>query len=128
MSDAEQKKPKTLSETIAELPGRILRPQALNTVLLLVIGATGIVYAQTKGKDVLDAGVAPVKAELQQHIVDEAKRIVEVQADVAAVKRQLEASEERSARRFEVLYNTILERRPQPGADELTKPQTDGGR
>ena len=127
MSDA--KKPNPLVDALAELPGKIFRREALNTVLLLAIGAGGLVYAQAHEKAVVDAGIVPVSADLAQHKLDAAAKFSEVQADVAAVKRQLDASEERSAKRFEALYFAVLERRPQPGADELAKPQTapDGG-
>lgn len=125
MSDS---KSEGVQEIAAKLPSQVFRPKALTIIVAFVAGGVVLgslaVFAQGR----IDGGVAPLAAELAQHKSDTTKRIDQVQADVAAVKRQLESSEERSARRFEVLYNTILERRPQPGADELTKPQTDGGR
>lgn len=118
MSD---EKPPTVSGVLLALANLVFKRDAILWLaaigVLLFAGGWGVVWA----KDTLDGGVAPVKAQLDAHIKTEAE-------DIAAVNRRLDASEERSARRFEVLYNTILERRPQPGADELTKPQMDGGR
>ncbi len=123
---------KSLEAHAQALPARIFKPGALTVLVALGVGGVltlgTLAIAQSKVSSAVDAGIAPVAAELAQHKLTTAKAIDQVKEDVAAVKRQLEASEERSARRFEVLYNTILERRPQPGADELTKPQTDGGR
>ena len=86
-------------------------------VVLLTCGALGIVWAQDK----LDGGAGKVDAKLTAHITEE-------QAEVAALNRKLDSAEERNARRFEVLYNAVLERRSQPGAEELKQPATDGGR
>lgn len=119
-------KPPTLPGVLWQLASLIFKREALMLVaaVAVLVGAGGatVVYAQ----GYLDGGTA--------------KSVAPIKADVAAVKAKAEATdkridaldqkfdnaEERNARRFEVLYNAILERRPQPGADALMR--TDGGR
>jgi len=117
----EEQKPPTVSGVLLALANLVFKRDAIlwaaAVAVLLGAGGLGVVWAQGK----LDGGVAPVKAALDQHVKDETEAR-------GALERKVDLLEERSARRFEVLYNTILERRPQPGADELAKPQTDGGR
>lgn len=101
---------------------RELLMRVVSVVALVALGGATVVY----GQGYLDGGTE--------------KALEPVKADVAAVKVKAEAtdrrldalnakfdnSEERNARRFEVLYNAILERKPQPGADALMR--TDGGK
>lgn len=102
------------------------------TVMVLLGGFAGFVLQSAHAQTVdaisaakADAGAQvkrldTVEASLERHITEEA-------AAREAISRKLEAAEERNARRFEALYNAVLERRPQPGAEELTKPARDGG-
>jgi hypothetical protein len=117
----EDEKPPTLPGVMMQLANLVFRRDAIlwaaAVAVLLGAGGLGVVWAQDK----LDGGVAPVKAALAEHIRDEAQAR-------AALERKVDLAEERSARRFEVLYNAVLERRPQPGAAELAQPMTDGGR
>ncbi|MDP2271246.1 MAG: hypothetical protein Q8K32_10980 [Archangium sp.] len=122
----QESKPPTLSAAAWQLAGLIFKREALMLVAAMAVltgaGGATVVY----GQGYLDGGTA--------------KAIAPVKADLATVKTKAEATdkridaldakfdnaEERNARRFEVLYNAILERRPQAGAEELMR--TDGGR
>ena len=83
----------------------------LSVVALLVAGGIGVVWA----KDTIDAGSAPVAADLATFKSATTSRL-------DAVERKVDLAEERSARRFEVLYNTMLTGKAQPGAEELKQP------
>lgn len=117
----EQPKEPTLPGVLWLLAGLIFKREALLVIgvaaMLLVAGGVSVVWAQDK----FDGGVAPLKAELQKHTETEDRKI-------EALSARFDAAEERSAKRFEVLYNAVLQRREQPGAEELKQPVTDGGR
>ncbi len=117
----EETKPPTLPGVLLSLANLVFKRDAIlwlaAVAVLLGAGGLGVVWAQGK----LDGGVAPVKEALDSHIKSETEARV-------ALERKVDLLEERSARRFEVLYNAVLERRPQPGASELAQPQTDGGK
>lgn len=114
-------KPPTIPGVLWALAGLIFRREALLMVAAVVVlvgaGGFGVVWAQSQ----LDGGVAPVRAEL-------AKKDAATNQRIDALTAKFDGAEERNARRFEVLYNAVLERRPQPGADALMVPATDGGR
>jgi len=93
-------------------------------VVLLLAGGVTVVWAQ----DQRDAGVVPIKAALREHIAVADKRFEGLRDDVADLRRQMAAKEERDAARFDVIYSTILSGRRDPRAAELAQPQMDGGR
>lgn len=119
-------KPPTVQETIAALPGRIFRREALGLVIALIVGAGAYAYAQSKVdarlQAAIDGGIAPVKAKLEEHITTEKQAVEQLQLDVAQIRRDQAMKEERDAARFDLLYRTILTGRPQPRADELAAP------
>lgn len=130
MSD-DNKKPVTLPEVLWLLANLIFKREAVMFVLggfvLLGLGGIGVVWAQDK----LDGGAAEVRAELQKHVDSQAEKN-EAQARFNdRVLEALQKMEDRSARRFDALQNTILERREQPEARELAQPakvvSADGG-
>lgn len=132
-----QKKPPTVTELIAALPGKIFRRDALLLVVVAGLGAAGAVYGQGKLDDIktgvarqVDAGVAPLETKLDEHIKTEAEARARLERSMERLTDAMQAKEERDARRFDALQNTILERRAQPESAELARPAPvkDGGR
>lgn len=118
----EEPKP-SVAEMVQALPRKIFTREAALWIVAILLG--GVAFAQ--GMERLDGGVEKKLAPLEQKVD---RHITESDAKQAALEKKFDGAEERNARRFEVLYNAVLERRPQPGADELMKPATttDGGR
>lgn len=130
----------TLKKEIESLPGRVFKQGALTVIAAVVAGcvATGgtLVYAQSKLDDLktgvakqVDAGVAPVDAKLEEHIKDEAARAARQERMNERILDALQGMEDRSAKRFDALQNTVLERRGQPESPALARPAVvkDGG-
>ena len=139
MSEAEKPKPPTLPAVLWTLAGLIFQREALlvitSGVVMLAAGGAGVVWAQGK----LDGGVAPVREELRRHEAEERAAREALAAEARLVReaqertneRLLEAMqsmEDRSARRFDALQNTILERRAQPESAALARPAAVVGR
>lgn len=129
----EKKGTPTIQEQLAELPGKIFRREALALITAAILGAAATSLAQGKF-DVsvssrVDAGVAPLEAKLTAHIEEEAHRRAEFEKKLERVLDGMQVLEERSARRFDALQLTVLERREQPDARELSRPapMRDGG-
>lgn len=132
-----QKKPQTVPELIAALPGKIFRRDALLLVVVAGLGAAGAVYGQGKLDDIktgvarqVDAGIAPLETKLDEHIKSEAEARGRIERNIERLVDAMQAKEERDARRFDVIQNTVLEGRRQPGSVELAQPAPvkDGGR
>lgn len=121
-----------MTDLVAALPGRIFRRDALLILVVLGSGGAAAVWAQSKADarihTVVDAGLSP----LERRVDAQQKTLDGLSDDMAAMKRQQAAKEERDAARFDLLYRTILERRAQPEAAELAQPAVapskDGGR
>lgn len=87
---------------------RIFTKDALLVMSALGAGVGGAVWSGHEIDEVAEKKIAPVKM-----------RVEALEASVAIVEMKIDRNEERSARRFEVLYDTVLQRKPQPGAEEL---------
>ena len=131
----------SLKKEIESLPGRVFRQGALTVIAAVVVGciATGgtLVYAQAKLDDLkagvakqVDAGVVPLQSQLDQHVKDEAEARARQERMNERILDALQGMEDRSAKRFDALQNTVLERRGQPESPELARPAAvkDGGR
>jgi hypothetical protein len=115
--------PKSLTSLVSALPRKIFTREAVLWLLTLLLGGVATAQGIERLDGGLDKRVAPLAEKFKSHEAEEA-------AKIEALNKKFDNSEERNARRFEVLYNAVLERQPQPGADELMKapPLTDGGR
>jgi hypothetical protein len=123
------------------LPGKVFKPGALTILVALGCGAIvawgGIALAQAKFTAVedraaarADAGAAAVAAKLEQHVRDEqAARDAQARFNERLLDA-MQGMEDRNARRFDALQNTVVERRVQPESAELARPAAlkDGGR
>jgi hypothetical protein len=123
------------------LPDRIFKRGALTIIVALLVGAVvamaGVAMAQAKFSAVeekaaarADAGDAVIAKALEQHIKDEGARAAAQARFNERVLDALQGMEDRGARRFDALQNTIVERRVQPESAELARPAPvkDGGR
>lgn len=122
-----QKKPESLDSFAKTLPGRVFKPGALFIIFTLAIGAgvalggDALVGARVDSR--VDAGVKKFEPRIEQ--LEQSTK-----ANAEALQRldaKFDAAEERQARRFEVMINTVLERQRQPGTAELSRPAKDGG-
>lgn len=124
-----------VNEHAAALPDRIFKRGALTIIVALCVGGlaslSGYAVAQSSMKSVTDAGVAPVAKDLAAHVKDEGEARAAQTRFNERVLDALQSMEDRSARRFDALQNTVLERRSQPESAELARPAavktTDGG-
>jgi len=117
------------------LGDRIFKRGALTILVALGVGGLltlgGYAVAQGSMRAVSDAGVAPVAKDLAAHIKDEGEARAAQTRFNERFLDALQSMEERSAKRFDALQNTVLERRAQPESAELARPAavkaTDGG-
>lgn len=133
----------TIIEEIQRVPDRIFKREAYMTLVLLLAGAlvATVVLAQGDawGGSFVEKKVAPViksseekqaealrKANAEQKAALE-KVKAELKADIAEVKQQAAVKEDRDARRFELMVNTVLTGQRQPGTKALTRPPADAG-
>jgi hypothetical protein len=121
-------KPKDLPEFFWALANRIFRPGALAFVLMLAVGAVGALAARAWASDqqqaLVDAGVAPVEAELKAHI--EESRAVHVRQEDS--ERRTEAKVDRIDARMDQLMIAVY---AQTGRSPPAPPPlviADGGR
>lgn len=145
MTEATEPKPPAPDDAdirarIARLPRRIFTNEALAGLLFLALGGVGVALGTDRldGRvdSRVDAGVAVDRERLDRHIIEEREHRAAVEARmqrfeslVERVESKADAKEERDARRFEALSNTIIQRREQPESAELSRPVTrDGGR
>ena len=77
---------KGLVELVQALPGKVFRRDALTLLLACLVGGAGVVYAQAQAKAHLDAGVAPVAAEVARVAAD----VERVKAEQAEARRDIE--------------------------------------
>jgi hypothetical protein len=127
------KGPTTLTEMVAALPARVFRRGALLVVVTLGAGGAAAVWLQAEAeariRAAIDAAVAPTAHELARHIADEAVERKDIHGALSDLRHELRDKEARDAARFDALYRVILERRPQPEAEALSRPvhAKDGG-
>lgn len=127
-------KPATFEQDAKGLWGRVFTPTARVVVASLFVGGVGATgtysLAQSKfdSQDAkaairVDAGVKALRDELDP-------RMTRIERQMERVLDAMQAAEDRNAKRFDALQNTILERRAQPESAELARPAslTDGGR
>ena len=131
----------SVEEHAQSLPAKVFKPGALTIIVSLGCGAIlavgGVALAQSKFNAVeekaaarADAGAAVVATKLEQHIKDETEARAAQARFNERVLDALQGIEDRNARRFDALQNTVLERRSQPESAELARPAAvkDGGR
>ena len=121
-----ESKPPTIGGTLMALANLVFKREALMLVasMALLAGAGGatVVY----GQGYLDGGTAKAVAPIKIEVAEVKAKAEATDRRIDALNQKFDNAEERNARRFEALYNAVLERKPQPGADELMR--TDGGR
>lgn len=132
---------KHVDQVAKTLPSRIFQPGALTLIVTAAIGViagvSGVAYAQgikaeakQGARDAVDAGVDEIVKAFEQHLRDDAARWAAQQRTNERVLDAMQTIEDRGARRFDALQNTVLERKAQPESAELAKPAAvkDGGR
>lgn len=127
--------PPSLAALLWAVAGRIFQREALmflaSTVVLLLAGGGGVIWAQAKGAEVLDAGVDAKLAPIKERQAGLTKRIDGLESGQKSLAAKLEAKEERDARRFDLLYQLMLTGKPSSAAEGLSNPgplqEKDGG-
>ena len=123
MADESKPVAPSLAVLLWAIAGRIFQREALmmvaSTVTLLVAGGVGVVYAQGKGAEVLDAGIDAKLAPLKERQDDLDGQLRGLAAQQAGLSAKLEAKEERDAKRFDLLYQVILTGKPSSAAEAL---------
>jgi len=119
----EQPAQPTLPAVLWQLAALIFRREALMLVAAMLVLVLGGGVTVVYGQGYLDGGAAKAVAPIKAKVEATDRRI-------DALEQKFDNAEERNARRFEVLYNAVLERRPQPGAEALMLKDAgaDGGR
>lgn len=141
-ADTEPTKTTKIADEIARVPSKLFQPGALSALVLLGCGAFGAVIGTSWAADAVDARaekkVTPIvqAAEkrvtntLDEHAKLEAEKIESMRAEfreqLSEVKAQNAQKDERDGKRFEIMLQTFMTGRMQPGAAALSKP-VDGG-
>ncbi len=137
------KKKLTIIEEIQLVPDRIFKREAYMTLVLLLAGALAATVVLAKGDEwggsFVTKKVAPViksseekQAEALKKANEEQKAALEkAKAEllerITRVEMQAAVKEDRDARRFELMVNTVLTGQRQPGTAALARPVPDGG-
>ena len=132
----------SIVEDVKALPGRIFKKEAYFSLLLLLVGAVAAVVGTAQAQEWV-GGVVTKKAE---PLITESEKRTKLAAEKAAaeqraaldatearlnakideVKQQAAMKEERDGRRFEMIVQTVVTGKYQPGTAALTRPP-DGG-
>jgi len=113
----------TLPTVLWQLAGLVFKREALLVVttgaVLVASGASFAVWAQSK----LDGGIAPVREELRQHVLEEERRHAAEEQQYRQVKEDLHEVQ----MDIRALYRAVQTGQPQPRLERPLPQPIDGG-